>query len=37
VPYIAQWHTYGVGGHCAAHQVPEVLAKDVREFFNSLR
>jgi pimeloyl-ACP methyl ester carboxylesterase len=33
---IAQWHTYDVGGHYAAHQVPEVLAKDVREFFNGL-
>lgn len=34
---IAQWHTYNVGGHYAAHQVPEILAKDVREFFKSLR
>ena len=34
---IAQWHTYDVGGHYAAHQVPEVLAQDVRAFFNGLR
>ena len=34
---IAQWHTYDVGGHYAAHQVPEILAKDVREFFRNLR
>ena len=34
---IAQWHTYDVGGHYAAHQAPEVLAKDVRAFFNRLR
>jgi pimeloyl-ACP methyl ester carboxylesterase len=34
---IVQWHTYDVGGHYAAHQVPDVLVKDVREFFNRLR
>ncbi|HET7090817.1 MAG TPA: epoxide hydrolase, partial [Anaerolineae bacterium] len=34
---IVQWHTYDVGGHYAAHQVPKVLAKDVREFFSGLR
>jgi epoxide hydrolase len=34
---IAQWQTYDVGGHYAAHEVPDVLAKDVREFFNLLR
>jgi epoxide hydrolase len=34
---IVQWHTYDVGGHYAAHEVPDVLAKDVREFFNGLR
>src|SRR5215216_5210097 len=33
---IAQWHTYNVGGHYAAHEVPDVLAKDIREFFNNL-
>ncbi|MFD1934579.1 MULTISPECIES: epoxide hydrolase family protein [Nonomuraea] len=30
---IAQWNTYDVGGHYAAHEVPEVLAGDVRAFF----
>jgi pimeloyl-ACP methyl ester carboxylesterase len=34
---IVQWHTYDVAGHYAAHEVPEVFAKDVREFFNRLR
>lgn len=34
---IVQWHTYDVGGHYAAHQAPVVLAKDVRQFFQSLR
>jgi pimeloyl-ACP methyl ester carboxylesterase len=33
---INQWHTFDVGGHYAAHQVPEVLAGDVREFFTKL-
>lgn len=33
---IAQWHTYDVGGHYAAHQAPEVLAGDIREFFTKL-
>ncbi|MGV9305656.1 epoxide hydrolase family protein [Nonomuraea sp. NPDC003727] len=30
---IEQWNTYDVGGHYAAHEVPEVLAADVRAFF----
>ena len=34
---IVQWHTYDVGGHYAAHQVPEVLAQDVRSFFRGLQ
>jgi hypothetical protein len=34
---IVQWHGYDVGGHYAAHQAPEVLAADVRTFFNGLR
>jgi pimeloyl-ACP methyl ester carboxylesterase len=34
---IVQWHTYDAGGHYAAHEVPEIFAKDVREFFNRLR
>jgi pimeloyl-ACP methyl ester carboxylesterase len=34
---IVQWHRYDVAGHYAAHEVPDVLAKDVREFFNGLR
>jgi pimeloyl-ACP methyl ester carboxylesterase len=34
---IVQWHAYDVAGHYAAHEVPDVFAKDVREFFNGLR
>jgi pimeloyl-ACP methyl ester carboxylesterase len=34
---IAQWHTYDVGGHYAAHQVPDLLVADIREFFSRLR
>lgn len=33
---IAQWNTYDVGGHYAAHQAPDVLAGDVRAFFTKL-
>jgi pimeloyl-ACP methyl ester carboxylesterase len=33
---IAQWHTYDVGGHYAAHQVPDVLADDIRQFFGKV-
>jgi pimeloyl-ACP methyl ester carboxylesterase len=35
--HIAQWHIYDVGGHYAAHQAPEVLAKDIRAFFLRLK
>jgi epoxide hydrolase len=31
---IVQWNVYDVGGHYAAHQAPDVLAKDIREFFS---
>lgn len=34
---IAQWHTYDVGGHYAAHQAPETLAQDIRAFFLKLK
>ncbi|MEC4018661.1 epoxide hydrolase family protein [Streptomyces sp. H27-D2] len=34
---LAQWHTYEVGGHYAAHEVPEVFADDVRGFYRALR
>ncbi|WP_157250553.1 epoxide hydrolase family protein [Nonomuraea typhae] len=30
---ITQWTFYDVGGHYAAHEVPEVFAEDVRNFF----
>ncbi|MEV0491335.1 hypothetical protein [Streptomyces atratus] len=33
---IVRWNTYDVGGHYAAHQVPEVLARDIRDFFAGL-
>ncbi|WP_026876129.1 epoxide hydrolase family protein [Jiangella gansuensis] len=34
---IVQWNTYDSGGHYSAHQVPDVLVADVREFFRGLR
>ncbi|MFI0420302.1 alpha/beta fold hydrolase [Spongiactinospora sp. 9N601] len=34
---IAAWNTYDQGGHYAAHQVPALLAGDVRAFFAGLR
>jgi epoxide hydrolase len=33
---IMRWHNYDVGGHYAAHQAPDVLAKDIRELFSRL-
>jgi pimeloyl-ACP methyl ester carboxylesterase len=33
---IVQWNTYDVGGHYAAHQAPDVLATDIREFFSGM-
>ncbi|PRX98839.1 epoxide hydrolase family protein [Allonocardiopsis opalescens] len=34
---IRSWNVYDVGGHFAAHEVPEVLVDDIRGFFRSLR
>ncbi|WP_129665648.1 epoxide hydrolase family protein [Phytoactinopolyspora endophytica] len=34
---IIQWNTYDTGGHYSAHQAPEVLVPDIREFFRQLR
>ncbi|KAB1911509.1 hypothetical protein F8274_16985 [Micromonospora sp. AMSO31t] len=34
---IVSWHTYERGGHFAAHQVPDLLVADLREFFAALR
>jgi epoxide hydrolase len=34
---IVQWNTYDVGGHYAAHEVPEVFAADLRGFFGKLQ
>jgi epoxide hydrolase len=33
---IVSWNSYDVGGHYAAHEIPEVLAADMREFFLKL-
>lgn len=33
---IIQWHNYDVGGHYAAHQAPDVYARDIRNFFTGL-
>ncbi|AYY15466.1 epoxide hydrolase [Actinobacteria bacterium YIM 96077] len=34
---IVQWHTYDTGGHYSAHQVPDLLVADLREFFRIWR
>jgi microsomal epoxide hydrolase len=34
---IRQWTVMAKGGHFAAMQQPEALAKDVRDFFRQLR
>ncbi|HKA67879.1 MAG TPA: epoxide hydrolase [Actinomycetes bacterium] len=34
---IVSWHTYDTGGHYAAHQVPDLLVSDIREFYRHLR
>jgi pimeloyl-ACP methyl ester carboxylesterase len=33
---ITQWRTHETGGHYAAHQVPDLLAGDLRDFFATL-
>nr|WP_279582561.1 alpha/beta hydrolase [Fodinicola feengrottensis] len=34
---IVSWHSYEQGGHWAAHEAPDVLVADIREFFRQLR
>jgi hypothetical protein len=34
---ILQWSEYNADGHYAAHQVPELLVGDVRNFFRVLK
>ncbi|QDP94730.1 epoxide hydrolase [Microlunatus elymi] len=34
---IVSWHSYSVGGHYAAHQVPDVYLNDLRGFFAERR
>ncbi|HEX6335562.1 MAG TPA: epoxide hydrolase [Jiangellaceae bacterium] len=34
---IAAWNTYDRGGHYAAHDAPELLVSDIRQFFAGLR
>jgi pimeloyl-ACP methyl ester carboxylesterase len=34
---IVSWNTYDTGGHYAAHEVPDLLIEDIREFFSRLR
>ncbi|WP_433366867.1 epoxide hydrolase family protein [Actinoplanes sp. CA-142083] len=36
-PAVSQWHKYDLGGHYAAKQVPELLVKDLTEFFADLK
>lgn len=33
---IVSWNFYDVGGHYAAHEAPEVLAADIRQFFHKV-
>jgi pimeloyl-ACP methyl ester carboxylesterase len=33
---IVSWNVYEVGGHYSAHEVPDVLAADIKEFFGQL-
>jgi pimeloyl-ACP methyl ester carboxylesterase len=33
---IVSWNFYEVGGHYSAHEVPEILAADIKEFFSRL-
>ncbi|HZM78170.1 MAG TPA: epoxide hydrolase [Candidatus Limnocylindrales bacterium] len=33
---IVSWNLYDVGGHYAAHEVPDVLAADIKEFFSQM-
>jgi hypothetical protein len=30
---IVSWNTYDRGGHCAAHEAPDLLVHDIRAFF----
>jgi epoxide hydrolase len=34
---IVSWHAYERGGHYAAHNAPDLLVPDIREFFDGLR
>ncbi|THV43093.1 epoxide hydrolase family protein [Glycomyces buryatensis] len=34
---IVSWNSYRTGGHHPAHQVPSILAEDMRRFFNAHR
>jgi epoxide hydrolase len=34
---IVSWNVYERGGHYAAHEVPELLIDDIRQFFRQLR
>lgn len=33
---VVSWHTYDRGGHWAAHDAPDLLADDIREFFTKI-
>ena len=35
--HIVSWNVYGSGGHWAAHEVPDLLVGDIRQFFRPLR
>ncbi|WP_236808270.1 hypothetical protein [Amycolatopsis albispora] len=33
---ITSWNSYDTGGHYAAHEAPEVLAADIRQFYATI-
>ena len=34
---IVSWNVYDRGGHCAAHEAPDLLVGDIRQFFRRFR
>ena len=36
-PNVVRWNKYDTGGHFAAHQTPDLLVKDLTEFFADLK
>jgi hypothetical protein len=36
-PSITKWNKYDTGGHFAAHQTPDLVVRDLTEFFADLK